>query len=432
MKNKKLIRWIIAIVILLIIALFIARKKGLIGKQDKTKVAVENVVKRDIFETVSASGKITPEFEIKLSPDVSGEIVELYVKEGEHVEKGKLIAKINPELYRSSYDRAVAGLNTSRANLSNTKARLMQSEAQLLNTKASHDRNIQLHNQKAISDIEFEKSQLSYDVAQSEVLVAQENVKAAEFNVNSAEAGVKEASENLYKTSIYSPVSGIISKLNVEKGERVAGASQFGSGTEILRIANLNTMEVNVEVNENDIVRIKMNDTAYIEVDAYQNRKFKGVVTQIAISSKTVGVSADQVANFDVKIRILPESYSDLMKESSPFRPGMSANVDIITNRQQNSIAIPIQALTTRAENILADTTKNTKENVEQKECVFVYENGIAKLNFIKTGVQDNNYIQVLSGLKENQQVITAPFRIVSKKLKDGDHVQKVDEKTLL
>jgi HlyD family secretion protein len=448
MFTKKRIIWILIIfVAVALIGGIIAKKKGLIGKPDETKVATEKVTKRTIVEVVSANGKIAPESEVKLSPDVSGEIIELYVKEGDLVKSGQLLAKINPEIYLSNYDRTIAALNTSQANLANSKAQLAQINSQFINAKSSFERNEKLHNQKAISDAEFETSKANFEVAQAQVEAAEQSIKAAAFNVKNAEAGVKESKENLSKTSIYAPVGGTISKLNLEKGERVAGASQFGSGTEILRIANLQTMEVNVSVNENDIVRVTLNDTALVEVDAYQNRKFKGIVTEISTSANTVGVSADQVTNFDVKIRILPDSYKDLIKadkpNDSPFRPGMSATVDIRTESVVNVLTLPIQAVTTRADTTKAAPKMEEKEQPEQddanakkkvevvQEYVFLYDKGVAKMLKVKTGIQDNTYIQILEGLKEGQEIITAPYRAVSKKLKDGDKVTKVETKDL-
>lgn len=455
MFTKKRIIWIlIAFVLIALIVGVIAKKKGLIGKPDETKVATEKVTKRTIVEVVSANGKIAPEFEVKLSPDVSGEIIELYVKEGELIKAGQLLAKINPEIYLSNYDRTIAALNTSQANLANAKARLAQVKSQFINAKSSYDRNEKLHSQKTISDAEYETSKANYEVALAEVEAAEESVKASAFNVKSAEAGVKESKENLSKTSIYAPTSGTVSKLNIEKGERVAGASQFGSGTEILRIANLLTMEVKVSVNENDIVRVTLNDTALVEVDAYQNRKFKGIVTEISTSANTVGVSADQVTNFEVKIRILPESYKDLIAadkpNDSPFRPGMSATVDIQTESKENVLTLPIQAVTSRADTSKAAVAKaekeeqsaesdessesstNTKKKIEvAQEYVFLYDKDIAKMVKVKTGIQDNAYIQIIEGLKEGDEIITAPYRAVSKKLKNGDKVKKVDAKDL-
>ena len=449
MFTKKKIIWILIIfVVVALIFGIIAKKKGLIGKADETKVSTEKVTKRTIVEVVSANGKIAPEFEVKLSPDVSGEVIELYVKEGDLIKAGQLLAKINPEIYLSNYDRTIASLNTSQANLANSKAQLAQVKSQFINAKSSFDRNDKLHSQKTISDAEFESSKANYEVALAQVEAGEESVKAAAFNVKNAEAGVKESKENLSKTSIYAPVAGTVSKLNIEKGERVAGASQFGSGTEILRIANLLTMEVKVSVNENDIVRVALNDTALVEVDAYLNRKFKGIVTEISTSANTVGVSADQVTNFDVKIRLLPDSYKDLITadkpNDSPFRPGMSATVDIQTASRTNVLTLPIQAITSRA-----DTTKSAAPPVEKEEnqaeneqtskkkaelvqeYVFMYDNGVAKMVKVKTGIQDNMYIQVLEGVKEGQEIITAPYRAVSKKLKDGDKVKKVDPKDL-
>ena len=449
MFTKKRIIWILIILaVVVLIAGVVAKKKGLIGKPDETKVATEKVTKRTIVEVVSANGKIAPEFEVKLSPDVSGEIIELYVKEGDLIKAGQLLAKINPELYISNYDRTVAALNTNQANLANAKARLAQVKSQFINAKSSFDRNEKLHSQKAISDAEYETSKANYEVALAEVEAAEESVKASAFNVKSAEAGVKESKENLSKTSIYAPVGGTVSKLNIEKGERVAGASQFGSGTEILRIANLLTMEVKVSVNENDIVRVTLNDTAFVEVDAYQNRKFKGIVTEISTSANTVGVSADQVTNFEVKIRILPDSYKDLIAadkpNDSPFRPGMSATVDIRTESVANVLTLPIQSVTTRSDSAqtaakkdekekeTTEKSEDTKKKTEvAQEYVFLYDNGVAKMLKVKTGIQDNAYIQITEGLKEGQEIITAPYRAVSKKLKEGDKVKKVDAKDL-
>ncbi|MEI6060512.1 MAG: efflux RND transporter periplasmic adaptor subunit [Bacteroidota bacterium] len=456
MFTKKKVIWILIIlVVVLLIGGVVAKKKGLIGKPDETKISTEKVTKRTIVEVVSANGKIAPESEVKLSPDVSGEIIELYVKEGDLIKAGQLLAKINPEIYLSNYDRTIASLNTSQANLANSKAQLAQVNSQFINAKSSYDRNEKLHNQKTISDAEYETSRANFEVAKAQVEAGEESVKAAAFNVKNAEAGVKESKENLSKTSIYAPVGGTISKLNLEKGERVAGASQFGSGTEILRIANLQTMEVNVSVNENDIVRVRLHDTAFVEVDAYQNRKFKGMVTEISTSANTVGVSADQVTNFDVKIRILPDSYKDLIKadkpNDSPFRPGMSATVDIRTASMADVLTLPIQAVTTRADTTQAAMKKEQTEQKDQnggsgsgvstddskkkveiaQEYVFLYDNGIAKMVKVKTGIQDNNYIQIVEGLKEGQEVITAPYRAVSKKLKEGDKVKKVDPKDL-
>ena len=451
-KRKKLITIGIVILVLVLIGFAIARKKGWIGSQDLTKVSTELIAKRTIVETVSANGKIEPEAEVKLSPAVSGEIVELYVKEGDEVKAGTLLAKINPEIYLSSYDGSVAMANTARANLANSNARLSQVRSQFVNAKASFTRNDKLFKQSTISPAEYDAAKASFEVAQAEVSAAEQTVKAAEYQVKNAEANIKQSKENLAKTSIYAPAGGTISKLNVEKGERVAGASQFSSGTEILRIANLSSMQVNVSVNENDIVRVHLFDTALIEVDAYLNRKFKGIVTEISTSANVLGVSADQVTNFEVKIRILPFSYADLIKAGkeniSPFRPGMSATVDIQTKTSPNVLTVPIQAVTTRTDSTNADEHKASggmeekgtnvttdkkpkKKDVTFQEIVFLYQDGKAKMVKVKTGIQDNTYIEILSGLKEKQEVISGPYRAVTKKLKDGDLVKKVDKKDL-
>lgn len=448
-KNKKLI-WIIgAGIIIILVVLVILKRNGTIGGSAEIKVATDIVAKRSIIETVSANGKIQPETEVKISPDVSGEIVDLFVKEGDIVKKGQVLAKINPELYRSSLDRVVASLNSQKANLANSKARLAQVKAQFTNAKNSFDRSKKLWEQKAISSADYDQAVSNFETAKAEVTAGEENVNAAEYGVSSAAASVKESTENFTKTTLFAPCDGIVSKLNVEKGERVAGASQFSAGTEVVRIANLDLMRVNVSVNENDIVRVKLGDTALIEVDSYLNRKFKGLVTEIATSANSTGLTADQVTNFDVKVRILKESYTDLIPKDkpnySPFRPGMSANVEIRTKRVSNVLTIPIQAVTTRSDSVklklaaAADKDKNKnqdqnevkKADEPQQEIVFVYVNGVAKLTKVKTGVQDNTNIQILSGLKEKDEVISAPYKVVTKKLKDGDKVTKVDKSKL-
>lgn len=441
---------------LIIIAIGLVALAGVIGmrscsKNDAPEVTTEKAKRRTIIETVSANGKIQPEVEVKISPDVSGEIVELHVKEGDHVKKGDLLLKIKPDVYASNYERMVAGLNTAKANLANSRARLAQVKAQFNNTETSYKRTKKLFDQDAVSQAEYDAAKAQYEAAKADLIATEESVNAAAYNVESAEASVKEANENLAKTSIYAPVSGTISKLSVELGERVVGTSQM-AGTELLRIANLNEMEVSVDVNENDIVRVHLEDTAIIEVDAYLERDFKGIVTEIANSANTNGTSVDQVTNFTVKIRILQESYEDLIKgqNTSPFRPGMSATVDIQTRTAKNVISVPIQSVTTRSDTVLADKDEaegvegrngivvkdvkqeqaKAKEEVKPEECVFVYVDGIANLVKVKTGVQDNNYIQVVSGLKEGDEVITGPYGAVSKVLKDGSEVIKVESLT--
>lgn len=450
-KSKKRNWIIIGSIVIVIIIIVIAIFKG--KRNEGIKVTTEKVTKKTIIQTVSANGKIQPEKDIKISPYISGEVVELYVKEGDEVKSGDLLAKIDPEIYISVYDQSVASLNSQQANTANARARLSQMKAQFENARLNYDRQEKLFKQNVISQAEFDQSKSAFDVAKAQVDAAEQDIKAGEFMVKSSEAGLKRAREDLTRTAIFSPNNGTVSKLSVEKGERVTGASQFSSGTEIMRIANLNEMEAQVEVNENDIVRVSMNDTALVEVDAYLNRKFKGMVTEIATSANTTGVSVDQVTNFNVKIHLLKESYTDLLNPKipnySPFRPGMSATVEIQTKTAKDALTLPIQAVTTRTTKDTLDKMNakkkqkqsssdddhefvaSSKKAAELQECVFLFEKGIAKKVDVKTGIQDNTYIQILSGLKEGREIIVGPYSAVSKLLKDGDKVIKVDKKDL-
>jgi len=451
---KKII-WIVSAVALLLIILFALKK---CSKKKETSVTVEAAKRRSITEMVSANGKIQPEVEVKISSDVSGEIVELFVKEGDKVTKGDLLCKINPLIYESNLTRMVAALNGSKANLLNSKARLQQIKANFVNAEASFQRNKKLFDQGAISQADMDAATAAYEGAKADVKAAEETVSASDFSVKSAEASLKEANDNLLKTNIYAPVSGTVSKLNKEKGERVVGTAQM-EGTEIMRLANLNEMEVSVDVNENDIVRVHPNDTSLIEVDAYLDRKFKGIVTEIANSANTTGVTAEQVTNFTVKIRILQESYADLINENKntpAFRPGMSATVDIQTKKASSVITVPIQSVTTRTDSTEFEKNKkskkeennegdgdivvkddrdksaaNTEEESKAEECVFVMVDGKAKKVLVKTGIQDSNYIEILSGLKEGDEVISGPYSAISKLLKDGTDVKKVEKAEL-
>jgi HlyD family secretion protein len=425
MLNKKnnLIKYLIIAVVVLVAFAIIGKKMGWIGGVANQKVAVEKVSLRTIVETVSASGKIQPEIEVKISSDVSGEIVSLMVKEGQKVKRGQLLCKIRPDIYESYLDRASAALNTSKANLSNAEARFIQ-------TEQAYDRNSKLIKDKIISEADFE-------VIKSNYLSAKADVQAAKFNVKSAEASVKEAKDNLFKTTVFSPVDGTVSKLNVELGERVLGTSQM-TGTEIMRIANLNSMEVSVDVNENDINRLSIGDTATVEVDAFLDQSFKGVVTEIANSASVVGASADQVTNFPVKIRILSESYSKLNSKdknlASPLRPGLSATVEIQTEKTVNILTVPIQSVTTREDSVDDKNIATTVVAVGasgMKEFVFIIENNkVIKLP-VKTGIQDDMYIEIKEGLKEGQEVVVAPYLAISKMLKDGMQIEIVSKEDL-
>ncbi len=435
MKTKKLIFISLTLLVVLIVFLIVGRQAGWIGTTEGVPVSVEQVERRTIVQIVSASGKVQPVTEVKISPDVSGEIIVLNVEEGDYVERGMLLARINPDMYVSALDRIVASLNTSKANLANARARASQAEAQFINATASFNRNKQLYDQNAISESEFDAARAQYLVAQAETEAARQSVVAAEFQVKSAEAAVTEARESLAKTNLYAPMDGTISRLDAEIGERVVGTSQF-AGTEIMRIANLNNMEVLINVNENDIILVSAGDTASIEIDAYMGQKFTGVVTSIANSALVEGLSLDQVTNFEVRVAILPESYQDLVKDQaaniSPFRPGMSAIVDIRTQRAGEVLSVPIQAVTVREkpgqeQDTLSVASSEPREAAEMQECVFVYQDGKAVLQPVVSGIQDSYFIQILEGIEEDQQVITGPYRTVSRTLNDGDSVIKTE-----
>ncbi|MEN8224205.1 MAG: efflux RND transporter periplasmic adaptor subunit [Bacteroidota bacterium] len=437
-KKKK--TWIIIIVVVLVVLIIFAVNKGNSGQG--LAVTVMEVKYGDITETVSANGKIQPAQDVTISPYISGEVVELYVKEGDEVTSGDLLAKIDPEIYVTAYERAEANLNSQQANRANAKARLAQTQASYNNQKVSFERNKSLWEQDVISEAEYDAAKASFEVAKAEVDAAEQTVASAQYSINSAKATLREAKDNLTKTTVSAPNSGTVSKLNVEKGERVAGASQFSAGTEIMRIANLQNMEVNVEVNENDIVRVSLFDTCTIEVDAYLNEEFLGVVTEIATSANTIGVSAEQVTNFDVKIMVLPGSYANLIPKDnpnySPLRPGMSATVEIQTENAKNILLIPIGAVTTRSDTANAEEENNVSMNDDDGEkkkdfieVVFVYEDGFASMAKVEIGIQDNTNIQIEGGLEEGQEVVTGPYSLISKILKEGDELRKTDRKDL-
>lgn len=442
-KNKKTLKYVLIGLGALLIIAVAGNKLGWFGKGDITQVATEKVEDRTITETVSASGKVQPEIEVKLSSEVSGEVVELLVKEGDVVKKGQLLCKVRPDILKSGYDRAVASLNSQKANLAASQQQLRQAEANFKNTEARFKRNQELYQKKVISVAEFDAATAEYESARANLEGVKQNVIGSRFGVQQSSAVVKEAGDNLARTTIYAPVDGVISKLSVELGERVVGTAQM-AGTEIMRISNLNTMEVSVDVNESDINRVSINDPADIEVDAFQGQKFKGVVTEIASSANVVGASADQVTNFTVKVRILPESYASLKSGNqavSPFRPGLSATVDIQTN-QVKGLTVPIQSVTTREEDkkegkdekpgAMETADKKSKTDEPVKEYVFVYKDGKVKQVQVKTGIQDDTNIQILSGLKPGEEVVSYPFTAISKTLKDGMEVKKTDKEKLL
>ncbi len=422
MKKKTLI-WIIIIFVVLIAAFIFGKKAGLFGNTDEGKVVeITEIAPLTITETVAATGKIQPEIEVSLSSEVSGEIIELQVKEGQLVEKGQLLVKINPDLIQ-------AQVSQSQAGLSNVRAQLENAEASLRNAKANYDRSKSLFDKGVISRSDWDRATADYEMAQA-------NKTSAYYNVQSSSANVKQSRDNLNRTKIYAPMTGTVSKLSVELGERVVGTAQM-AGTEIIRVANLDNMEVEVDVNENDIVKVAVGDSTIVEVDAWTKREFKGLVTEIANSAEST-LTADQVTNFKVKVRILPESYKDLTdgkpESYSPFRPGMTATVDVITNKKEKIIAVPISAVV-----IKTDTSSSkkpyTKEvitaDTKKFECVFVENAGVAKLRVVETGIQDDTNIEIRSGLKDGDKVITGPYTLVTKTLKPGDKVsvEKEDKK---
>ena len=429
-KSNKLLYYLVGAIVVLIVFAVIARKAGWVGGVKEIEVEVAKVSKTQIIEKVSASGEIQPEVEIKLSPDVAGEIIELNVAEGDSVELGKLLVKIRPDNFISALDRTKANFNQQQANLAQAKATLQRSEAQFTQAELNFDRQKKLYEQKVISDSDFETAQANFISAQKDLEAAKQNVIASEFIVKSSQATVNEAAENLRLTNVYSPVSGIVSNLLVEQGERVVGTQQM-AGTEMLTIANLSNMEVRVDVNENDIVRLSLGDTTIIDVDAfaYTGKKFKGVVTSIANTANTK-VSSDAVTEFKVKIKILNSSYQDLVNEGKkyPFRPGMTASVEILTTSKNNALAVPLAAVTTR-ENQLDTLAGGTTKS---KELVFINDGGVAKLKTIKTGISDFQNIEVLEGLTEGDEIISGPYFIVSKELKEGDKIKVAPGKVII
>lgn len=417
--KKKTLYIIVGIALIVIVLLIVGKKFGWFGKSGNYKeVEITRVERIDIIETVSATGKIQPEVEVKLSSEVSGEIIELPVIEGQFVEKGDLLVRVNPQIYQSNLERSQAGLENVRANLA-------QAEASLKEAKANFERNKTLFDKGIISKAEWDRIVSAFEVAQA-------NRQSAYYSVKSAAASLNEARENLGRTNIYAPMSGTVSSLSAELGERVVGTQQM-AGTEILRVANLSNMEVEVDVNENDIVKVSTGDSAIVEVDAYLREEFKGLVTEISNSANSA-LTADQVTNFKVKVKILKLSYEHLLEDKpesfSPFRPGMTATVDIITNRKDNVMAVPISAIVVKRDTSASANGKEVKETTvldKKIETVFVKKGEEAKLRIIQTGIQDDEKIEITSGLEVGEEVITGPYNTVTKTLKSGDKVEVSD-----
>jgi len=455
---NKTLKWIIISLVVIIALLVILKKAGLLGKDQGTKVTAEKVMRRTIVETVNASGKIYPEIEVKMSPDISGEIVELNVAEGDSVKKGQVLAKIYGDIYATQRDQAAAIVNQQQAQLANSEASIGAMQAQLDQAKKTYDMQKQLYDGKVISANEFNTADAAYKSALANFSAAKQAINASQAGVESAKAGLAKANKDISLATLVSPMDGVVDLLNVKKGERVVGSSMM-AGTEMMRIADLSKIEIRVDVGENDIPKVHLGDTATIEVDAYNDRKFTGIVTQIASSNNgaasqtdnSVSTSTD-VTNYKVYIRISRDSYKDLINNSKsksfPFRPGMSASADIQTKTKMNVLSIPINAVTTREKNdstgneqtqIPANTNNNQASvanadasNNDLDEVVFVVQpDGSVKKQIVKTGIQDINDIEITAGLKEGDEVVTGPYDVVSKTLKDKDKVKVVPKSEL-
>lgn len=443
--NKK-VKWILIVLGGLIALLIVGKMIGGKGDNGGTKVAVEKAAKRTIIETVNASGKIYPEIEVKISPDISGEITELNVEEGDSVKRGKVLARIYADIYALQRDEAASRVNQSSATVDNSKAALEALKVTMDQAKQTYDRNKTLFDQKVISKAELEQYETTYRSSQANYNAAQQNIRGLQANTQSAQTGLVKANKDLSRTTLTAPMDGVISSLKVKKGERVAGNS-FNVGTEMMTVADMSVLEVRVDVGENDIVKISIGDSADVEVDAYNNRKFKGVVTKIASSTKssTGLTTSNDVTNYEVRIRLDKESYKDLSTKTFPFRPGMNASADIKTKRVDNILAVPITAVNARvkgSDKSIADKKKEDEKNKgnedemnttnegtgdELEEIVFVLQkDGKVKKAVVKSGVQDINYIEILSGLNPGDEVITGPYTAISKTLKDGMKVKVV------
>lgn len=426
MKFRKIL---IISVVALVAVLIIGKYAGWLGGATGITVQTDTVQKRDIIETVTASGKIHPVNYVEITAEISGEIVELPVKEGEWVNEGQLLMRINPDIYESQVEQSQASLDNTKAQLASAKSQMLQAKLQSEDAKISYDRSTQLFKDKVISQSDYEQATLAYNTALAQYEIAKEQVTAMEYTVKSSEAMLKEMRNNFKRTSIYAPVSGTVFGLNKKKGEKVLGTIQM-TGDLLMGVADLNHMEVRVDVSENDVLRINIGDSALVEVDAYLNRKFRGIVTQIANSAgsnNALQMATEQATNFSVRITLLPENYADLTPSDKngkyPFYPGMSATAVIKTNTAAQVLTIPIQAVTTRE-----DTTAAAgEENI--REIVFTVVGDTIKETTILTGLQDDDYIQILEGLTEGEKIVSGPYNTISTMLKQGDKVKEEEKK---
>jgi HlyD family secretion protein len=452
---SKTAKWILFGLLGLIVLLVVV--KLIVGNKDEgTKVTIEKAAERTIVETVNASGKIYPEVEVKISPDISGEVTQLSVQEGDSGKKGQVLARIYADIYALQRDEAASRVSQSQATVANSNAALAALEANLNQAKQVYDRNKKLYDEKVISKAELEQYETTYKSAQANYNAAKQNIRSLQAGVQTAQTGLSSANKNLTRTTLVAPMDGVISSLSIKEGERVAGNS-FNVGTEMMRVADMSLLEVRVDVGENDVVKINLGDSADVEVDAYNNRKFKGVVTQIASSTSATAATTNDVTNYEVRIRLDPASYKDLIDPSKPkkfpFRPGMNASADIKTKIHPNVLAVPINAVTTRvkgsdktvadkkkedtknkpaAENNEEETETSTAYNDELEEVVFILQkDGSVKKTIVKSGIQDINYIEITNGLKAGDEVITGPYTAISKSLKAGDKVKVVEKDKL-
>ncbi len=447
---NKTLKWILISIGAILLILIVVKLAA--GPSDTgVKVAIEKAAKRTIVETVNASGKIYPEIEVKVSPDISGEITELTVQEGDSVTKGQVLARIYADIYSSQRDQAAAQVAQSQATVANSSASIEALRAQLAQDKVAYNRNKELFDQKVISKAELEQVEVKMRSSQAQYNAAQQNIRGLQAGVQSTRTQLQQANKNLGRATITAPMSGVISMLNVKKGERVVGTAQM-AGTEMMRVADLGSMEVRVDVGENDVVKVSIGDEADVEVDAYNNRKFKGVVTQIASSTKGAGAAGNDVTNYEVHIRLDPTSYSDLYDPAKPkkfpFRPGMNASADIKTKKKENVVAIPITSVAARVKGSDQNLDQKKKEAEKKKdeseeeevaiasdeleEVVFVLNaEGKVEKRVVTTGIQDINYIEIITGLKGGEEIVAAPYNAVSKTLKSGTKVTVVPKDKL-
>ena len=443
--NKKL-KWVIISLVAIIVLLIVLKKAGVFGTEEGTRVSAEKVERRTIVETVTASGKVYPEIEVKLSPDISGEIVELNVEEGDSVVKGQVLARIYGDIYATQRDQAAAIVNQQRAQVANAEASLVALDAQMDQARKTYEMQKQLFDQKVISQNEFNTADAAYKTAVANYNAARQGIAGSRASVKSAIAGLEKANKDISRATLQAPMSGIVSLLSVKEGERVVGSSMM-AGTEMMRIADMSKIEVRVDVGENDIPKVHLGDSATVEVDAFSGRKFTGVVTQIAssnngaASANALATASTDVTNYKVYIRLNPDSYKDLIdrskKKNFPFRPGMSASADIHTSTHVNVLSIPINAVTTREK---IDTTKggtkapdtaDADDNGLQEVVFVINADGTVRQQIVKTGIQDINNIELISGLKEGEQVVTGPYDVVSKSLNNKDKVRVVPKNEL-